>query len=77
MYTEVPDYLLKFFIVMCLLLFSIEYKSFNWEKCPASPTAYIYGVFPHSLFSLNVLEVYILFNVFFFFFFLRCQSQVY
>ena len=42
---------------MCLLLFSIEYKSFNWEKCPASPTAYIYGDFLHSWFSLNVLEV--------------------
>lgn len=55
----------KFFIVMCLLLFSIEYKSFNWEKCPASPIAYIYGVFPHSFFFLNVLEVYILFSVHF------------
>ena len=42
---------------MCLLLFSIEYKSFNWEKCPASPAAYIYGDFLHSWFSLNVLEV--------------------
>lgn len=42
---------------MCLLLFSIEYKSFNWEKCPASPTTYIYGDFLHSWFSLNVLEV--------------------
>ena len=38
-------------------------ESFNWKKCPSYATIHTQQHSIHSRLSLNVLEIYILFNV--------------
>lgn len=48
---------------MSILLLSIGYGIFYWKKCPSYATIHIQQHSIHSRFSLNVLEIYILFTV--------------